>query len=172
MYTSRCVGGVRPRPQGCNQGPKVPRCCSVQLSEAPQAEVVLGLLTERLADAGCNPHVRRNGLSARGAAHDQVQINIDPGNKFDFDAEVDGLRAHVGRIKQVSQHDTTRQKVVGAGGRSYAASPTPDPQLLSLNLAPPLCAPTDVLQLSMAIEDERKQQGEIINGLVGAATAA
>mmetsp|Transcript_2932 Transcript_2932/g.7914 ORF Transcript_2932/g.7914 Transcript_2932/m.7914 type:complete len:127 (-) Transcript_2932:1371-1751(-) len=52
-----------------------------------------------------------------GGASDQVQIHI--GNDFDFDKEVDGLRAHVGKIKQIS----------------------------------------------MAIDEERKQQGEIIDQL-------
>ena len=44
----------------------------------------------------------REGLSARSqpTASDQVQIHIDKG--FDFDSEVDLLRAHVGRIKKVS----------------------------------------------------------------------
>lgn len=60
----------------------------------------------------------RSGLSSRPNPNDQVQIHINPG-KFDFDSEVEGLRAHVGKIKQ----------------------------------------------LSLAIEDERKQQGEIINSL-------
>lgn len=33
------------------------------------------------------------------AGPEQLQIHID---KFDFDAEVEGLRAHVGKIKDVS----------------------------------------------------------------------
>ncbi|KAG1675318.1 hypothetical protein FOA52_015992 [Chlamydomonas sp. UWO 241] len=57
------------------------------------------------------------GPSRRPGASDQVQINI--GNDFDFDQEVEGLRAHVGKIKQIS----------------------------------------------LAIEEERKQQGEIIDSL-------
>jgi hypothetical protein len=42
----------------------------------------------------------REGLSSRGAASDHVQIHVDKG--FDFDSEVEMLRAHVGRIKQAS----------------------------------------------------------------------
>ncbi|PNW79193.1 hypothetical protein CHLRE_09g405600v5 [Chlamydomonas reinhardtii] len=56
----------------------------------------------------------RGGLSSR--QQDQVTINV---GKFDFDSEVEGLRGHVKKIKQ----------------------------------------------LSLAIEDERKEQGEIINSL-------
>lgn len=44
----------------------------------------------------------RDGLSSRpggSAPAGQVQIRVD---KFDFDAEVEGLRAHVGKIKDVS----------------------------------------------------------------------
>ncbi|KAG2488779.1 hypothetical protein HYH03_012776 [Edaphochlamys debaryana] len=59
----------------------------------------------------------RPGLSTRpGQQQDQVAINV---GKFDFDSEIDGLRGHVKKIKQ----------------------------------------------LSLAIEDEQKQQGELINSL-------
>ncbi|PNH06343.1 hypothetical protein TSOC_007333 [Tetrabaena socialis] len=61
---------------------------------------------------------RGAGLSARpGQAQEQVAISID---KFDFDSEVEGLRGHVKKIKQ----------------------------------------------MSLAIEVEQKQQGELINSLV------
>jgi hypothetical protein len=44
--------------------------------------------------------MHRDGLSSRSHPSDQVQIHIGKG--FDFDTEVDDLRKHVGRIKQVS----------------------------------------------------------------------
>lgn len=61
----------------------------------------------------------RGGLNARNSLmpSDQLQITVD--QQFDFDKEVDGLRSHVGKIKQ----------------------------------------------LAYAIEDERKQQDEVISGL-------
>eukprot|EP00798_Chlamydomonas_sp_ICE-L_P022871 gene22871-30044_t len=58
----------------------------------------------------------RGGLNARAQPPDQVQINME---KFDYDSEVQSLRTHVGRIKE----------------------------------------------MSLAIEDERKQQGELINSM-------
>lgn len=53
-------------------------------------------------------YASRNGLSARqplfgGAGHsDQQQINIEAGHPLDFDSEIEGLRASVGRLKHVS----------------------------------------------------------------------
>ncbi|GLC44282.1 hypothetical protein PLESTB_000760700 [Pleodorina starrii] len=61
-------------------------------------------------------YASRGGLSARQQTQDQVAINV---GKFDFDSEVEGLRSHVQKIKQ----------------------------------------------LSLAIEDEQKKQGELINSL-------
>lgn len=45
--------------------------------------------------------MHRDGLSSRAHPSDQVQIHIGKG--FDFDSEVEDLRKHVGRIKQVSE---------------------------------------------------------------------
>lgn len=42
----------------------------------------------------------RGGLNPRSNHQEQVSISI--GGKFDFDSEVEGLRAHVGKIKEVS----------------------------------------------------------------------
>ncbi|MEW5309068.1 MAG: hypothetical protein WDW38_000979 [Sanguina aurantia] len=67
--------------------------------------------------SGGTSYSSRNGLSARTGGTGDVEIQIDP--RFDFDSEVEGLSAHVRKIKQ----------------------------------------------MSLAIEDERKQQGEIINNL-------
>lgn len=50
-----------------------------------------------LCRSGLNP--RQQGGQADGG---HVQIRVDPANKFDFDSEVDGLRSHVKKIKQVS----------------------------------------------------------------------
>ncbi len=47
-----------------------------------------------------HPDARRGGLSARPGGQQQDQVAIHVG-KFDFDAEVDGLRGHVKKIKQV-----------------------------------------------------------------------
>lgn len=44
----------------------------------------------------------RGGLSNRPGPSDQVQISVDPGNQFDLDTEIDGLRGQLSRLKQVS----------------------------------------------------------------------
>ena len=43
----------------------------------------------------------RGGLSNRPGPSDQLQISVDAGNQFDLDAEIDGLRGQLGRLKQV-----------------------------------------------------------------------
>ncbi len=50
--------------------------------------------------------MHRGGLNARsnllgGGSSDQVQIHIDPGAKFDFEAQVQDLRQGVRKIKEV-----------------------------------------------------------------------
>lgn len=47
-----------------------------------------------------------------GAA-DQIQISIDPASKFDFDQEVEGLRGHVARIKELSNAIDEERKQQG-----------------------------------------------------------
>ena len=43
----------------------------------------------------------RGRLSNRPGPSDQLQISVDAGNQFDLDAEIDGLRGQLGRLKQV-----------------------------------------------------------------------
>ena len=46
---------------------------------------------------------RRDGLNSRShLLGDQVQINIDPGQRFDYDSQLQDLRGDVLKIKQVS----------------------------------------------------------------------
>mmetsp|Transcript_9665 Transcript_9665/g.23987 ORF Transcript_9665/g.23987 Transcript_9665/m.23987 type:complete len:133 (-) Transcript_9665:362-760(-) len=60
---------------------------------------------------GGGGYTSRDGLSARpGNGPDQVQIRVD---KFDFDAEVEGLRAHVGKIKDLARTIEDERKVHG-----------------------------------------------------------
>eukprot|EP00955_Chlamydomonas_euryale_P051582 354903-Chlamydomonas_euryale.AAC.4 len=127
-----------------------------------------------------------------GGASDQVQIHI--GNDFDFDKEVDGLRAHVGKIKQASMQAkacrwgavvrasvrATMRACMLAGcrhvvvcmhdhacmlGCSQAGRKTPKHTYTHVHAA---CSWVGCLaaQISMAIDEERKQQGEIIDQLV------
>jgi hypothetical protein len=48
----------------------------------------------------CWPAAHRGGLSAR-PRQDHLQINIDPGSKFDYDEQLSALRGDVAKIKQV-----------------------------------------------------------------------
>jgi hypothetical protein len=50
--------------------------------------------------------VCRGGLSSRPGLSDQLQISVDAGNQFDLDAEIDGLRGQLGRLKQVRTGST------------------------------------------------------------------
>lgn len=72
-----------------------------------------------MAQYGGGGYTSRGGLNPRTLHGQQDQIAINVGSKFDFDSEVEDLRGHVKKLKQ----------------------------------------------LSRAIEDETRQQGEIINGL-------
>ncbi|GFH23484.1 hypothetical protein HaLaN_21101 [Haematococcus lacustris] len=47
---------------------------------------------------------QQGGLSARpGNTGGPEQVQIQIGGQFDFDREVEGLRAHVGKIKEATQ---------------------------------------------------------------------
>lgn len=82
--------------------------------------------------------MHRDGLNSRSQHPDQVQIHIGKG--FDFDSEVDDLRKHVGRIKQVRE-------------RNFAWRQSGFDQEIKMP------------QMSMQIDEERKEQGRIINSL-------
>lgn len=43
----------------------------------------------------------RGGLNSRSQPSDQLQINIDPGQQFNYDKQLSDLRHDVKRIKQV-----------------------------------------------------------------------
>lgn len=58
-------------------------------------------------------YTSRGGLSSRPQAEssDHVQIRME---KFDFDSEIDSLRSHVGKIKQMSLAIEEERKEQGA----------------------------------------------------------
>jgi hypothetical protein len=107
-----------------------------------------------------------------------VQINI---GKFDYDAEVESLRKHVGKIKEVRQ--TRWQRPVAMNYKTGWLECLMVLQNMSrqqLQVAAGLQHPEGLcithnqvemipMQMTKLIDEERKAQGDIINSLVGGA---
>jgi hypothetical protein len=68
----------------------------------------------------------REGLNARAhlfGGSDQIQISVDPGQKFDYEAQLQDLRGDVLKIKHVSgRAGSSRVRWVGTGQGGAACS--------------------------------------------------
>jgi len=60
------------------------------------------------------PYASRDGLNSRShLLGDQVQINIDPGQRFDYDSQLQDLRGDVLKIKQLAYAIDEERKLQG-----------------------------------------------------------